>query len=90
VLGTIDVSRHNFGILLPIPKVPGADSIKQYRPITLINVIFKFIAKAYATRLSQVAYRTIMMRYGVDIFSPSSWEPQEEGMMNIAARFSLS
>jgi hypothetical protein len=21
------------------------------------------------------------------IFSPSSWEPQEEGMMNIAARF---
>jgi hypothetical protein len=27
---------------------------------------------------------------GGDIFSPSSWEPQEEGMMNIAARFSLS
>jgi hypothetical protein len=31
-----------------------------------------------------------VMRYGVDIFSPSSWEPQEEGMMNKAARFSLS
>jgi hypothetical protein len=30
------------------------------------------------------------MWYGVDIFSLSSWEPQEEGMMNIAARFSLS
>jgi hypothetical protein len=30
------------------------------------------------------------MRYGVDSFSPSSWEPQEEGMMNIAARLSLS
>jgi hypothetical protein len=28
-----------------------------------------------------------LMRYGVDSFSPSSWEPQEEGMMNIAARF---
>jgi hypothetical protein len=27
---------------------------------------------------------------GGDIFSPSSWEPQQEGMMNIAARFSLS
>jgi hypothetical protein len=26
---------------------------------------------------------------GVDSFSPSSWKPQEEGMMNIAARFSL-
>jgi hypothetical protein len=31
-----------------------------------------------------------VMRYGVDSFSPSSWEPQEEGMMNIAVRFSLS
>jgi hypothetical protein len=30
------------------------------------------------------------MRYGVDSFSPSSWEPQEEGIMNIAARFSHS
>jgi hypothetical protein len=30
-----------------------------------------------------------LMRYGVDSFLPSSWEPQEEGMMNIAARFSL-
>jgi hypothetical protein len=29
------------------------------------------------------------MRRGVDGFSPSSWEPQEEGMMSIAASFSL-
>jgi hypothetical protein len=28
----------------------------------------------------------LMLDSGV-IFSPSSWEPQEEGMMNIAARF---
>jgi hypothetical protein len=27
---------------------------------------------------------------GVDSFSPSSWKPQEEGMINIAAKFSLS
>jgi hypothetical protein len=31
-----------------------------------------------------------LMRYGVDSFSSSNWEPQDEGMMNIAARFSLS
>jgi hypothetical protein len=31
-----------------------------------------------------------VLQYGVDSFSPSSWEPQEEGMINIAARFSLS
>jgi hypothetical protein len=27
------------------------------------------------------------MRHGVDGFSPSSWEPQEEGMMSTAANF---
>jgi hypothetical protein len=31
-----------------------------------------------------------LMRHGVDGFSPSSWEPQEEGMMSTAASFSLS
>jgi hypothetical protein len=31
-----------------------------------------------------------VMRRGVDGFSPSSWEPQEEGMMSTAASFSLS
>jgi hypothetical protein len=31
-----------------------------------------------------------MMQRGVDGFSPSSWEPQEEGMMSTAASFSLS
>jgi hypothetical protein len=27
------------------------------------------------------------MRHGVDGFSPSSWEPQEEGMMSTEANF---
>jgi hypothetical protein len=28
-----------------------------------------------------------MMRHGVDGFSPSSWEPQEEGMMSTTTNF---
>jgi hypothetical protein len=58
-LGRVDIARLNYGIISLIPKVRGADSIKQYRPIALINVIFKFIAKAYATRLTPIAHRTI-------------------------------
>jgi hypothetical protein len=45
-LGRVDVSQMNFRILSLIPKVKGEDSVKQFRPITLINIIFKFIAKA--------------------------------------------
>jgi hypothetical protein len=29
----------------------------------------------------------LLMRYGGDIFSSSSWEPQEESMMSITTRF---
>jgi hypothetical protein len=58
-LGRVDIARLNYGIISLIPKVRGADSIKQYRPIALINVIFKFIAKAYVTRLTPIAHRTI-------------------------------
>jgi hypothetical protein len=58
-LGLIDILRLNFGILFLIRKVPGADDIKQFRPIALINVIFKLISKAYAIRLSPVAHRII-------------------------------
>jgi hypothetical protein len=59
VLGRVDVARLNFGIISLIPKVHGADRIKQFHPIALINVIFKFVAKAYAIRLAPLAHRTI-------------------------------
>jgi mannosylglycoprotein endo-beta-mannosidase len=59
VLGRVDISRLNFGIISLIPKVKCADSIKKFRPIALINVIFKFVTKAYAIRLSPLAHRTI-------------------------------
>jgi hypothetical protein len=45
-LGSVDVARLNFGILTIITNVSREDEIRQFRPIALINVIFKFAAKA--------------------------------------------
>jgi hypothetical protein len=59
VLGMVDISRLNFGIISVIPKVSVADMIKPYRPIALINVIFKFVSKGFASLLSSVAHQII-------------------------------
>jgi hypothetical protein len=55
ILGRVDIARLNVGIISLIPKVRDADDIKQFRPIALINVIFKFVAKTYAIRLAPCA-----------------------------------
>lgn len=57
--GLVDIKRLNYGVLMLLPKVLGADSIKQFRPITLINVIFKLIVKGFAIRLSPVEHHII-------------------------------
>ena len=59
ILGRIDISRLNFGVLTLIPKVQGAENISQFRPIALINVVFKIISKAFASRLDPIANRVI-------------------------------
>ncbi|KAK1679993.1 hypothetical protein QYE76_040841 [Lolium multiflorum] len=59
VLGRIDIARLNFGILALISKVPGADMVSQFRPIALINVVFKIVAKAFASWLDPVANKII-------------------------------
>jgi hypothetical protein len=59
ILGRIDVARLNFGVISLIPKVPGANKITQFRPIALINVVFKIVSKAFASKLDPTAHRII-------------------------------
>ena len=85
ILGRIDVSRLNFGVLSLIPKFPGADQITQYRPIALINVIFKIISKAFAGRLDPIANRIISQMLSAE----KSWVvPQAKAEKQLAAVFS--
>lgn len=53
-LGTVDIYHSNFEIISLIPKVKGAESIKQYRLIALINVPFKICAKDFTTCMAPV------------------------------------
>jgi hypothetical protein len=46
-------------------------------------------SKGEITPPLQYSDRTLMMRRGVDGFSPSIWAPQKEGMMTTSASFSL-
>ena len=39
---SLDLSRFNYGLITLLPKCVDASKIQQYRPICLLNVIFKF------------------------------------------------
>lgn len=57
--GEVGVKRLNYRVLALLPKVTGANSIRQFLLITLINVSFCLIAKGFTTRLAPVANKVI-------------------------------
>lgn len=57
--GELELKRLNYGVITLIPKIKDANTIKQFRPICLINVTFKIITKLLAVRLGNVANKII-------------------------------
>ena len=55
----LDITRLNYGVLALIPKIKGANQIKQFRPICLHNVIYKIITKVLTLRLNKLANKVI-------------------------------
>lgn len=55
----LDIGRFNYGIITLLPKVKDANYIKQYRPICLLNVIYKIFTKALMLRLDKIMCRII-------------------------------
>lgn len=58
-LGRVDISRLNFAIIALIPKIQGAEKITQFRPMALINVLFKLVVKCYALRLGPITAKIV-------------------------------
>jgi hypothetical protein len=57
--GKLNISRLNYGMISLIPKTKEANNIKQYRPICLPNVDYKWFTKPLTLRLSPQAKKLI-------------------------------
>jgi hypothetical protein len=57
--GHLDVSRLNYGIITLLPKNKEATKIQQYRPICLLNCIYKLITKVLTIRIEPYAQKLI-------------------------------
>jgi hypothetical protein len=56
---TLDIKRLNYGTITLLPKVKEASRFQQFRPICLLNCLYKWFTKCLTMRLEQVARRLI-------------------------------
>lgn len=57
--GDLDLWRLDYGVITLILKVKDANTIKQFRPICLLNVSFKLLTRILTIRLTKVAEKVI-------------------------------
>jgi hypothetical protein len=57
--GEVNLARLNFARINLIPKEEGVNSLKKFRPISLINCSFKIFAKALNNRLERICDRLL-------------------------------
>lgn len=57
--GKLDVSRLNYGIITLLPKVSDANKMQPFRPICLLNCLYKWITKVLTLRIAPYAEKLI-------------------------------
>jgi len=57
--GSLDLLRLIYGVIILIPKLKLPNNIKQFRPICLLNLVYKIITKVLTLRLTEVVDRVI-------------------------------
>jgi hypothetical protein len=55
----LDIKRLNYGVITIVPKLKEANNIKQFRPICLLNVDYKYFTKVLTNRLVPIARKVI-------------------------------
>lgn len=57
--GKVDIGRLNYGIITLLPKVKKAAKTQQFRPICLLNYLYKLITKVLTLRIEHHADKLI-------------------------------
>jgi hypothetical protein len=57
--GSVNVKRLNYGAITLLPKVKDDNRIQQFRPICLLNCLYKWFTKLLTLRLEPIAERSI-------------------------------
>lgn len=57
--GRLDIQRLNYGVITLLPKLKDSSKIQQFRPICLLNCLYKLITKVLTIRLGLVINRLI-------------------------------
>lgn len=55
----LDIGRLNYGVITLLPNLKDPSKIQQYRPICLLNVLYKIFTKTLMLRLDSVLGRII-------------------------------
>jgi hypothetical protein len=58
-LNKLDLKRLNYGVITLVPKLKETNTIKQYRPICLLNVDFKIFPKMLSDRITSMVDKLI-------------------------------
>jgi hypothetical protein len=58
-LGHMDIKRINYGIITLLPKTKEDNKIQQFRPICLLNCIYKWFTKCLTLRMEPIVSRII-------------------------------
>ena len=56
--GNLDIAGFNYGVVTLLPKGKDADCIQKYRPICLLNVIFKIFTKVLVNRFIKIIWKS--------------------------------
>ena len=55
----LELKRINYGTITLLPKIKEANKIQQYRPICLLNVVYKIFTKVLILRLETIMGKII-------------------------------